>query len=290
MNLVLVGRHSLDELQEFAEENFSGVENRGLPRPDYSNELVFDEEHSFGRVYKIIPNKHIKTLSLRWTMPASPVSSRTKSAHYLSHVIGHEGPNSLLSALIKASLATTLSSGSSARLNQSFDTFSVAVSLTDKGELEYERVIEMIYMYINKIRNDGPQEYIYTEMREKALIDFENLTKSKAITYSSTLARRMNYITDDADIDDLLRLPYVYEKFDEEDINKRLDRLQPENMWVIYHSRLLKKEKEEHPERFKTERWYTKDFKTEELSAEFKAHLKTVLPEEAMNLGNAPPN
>ena len=50
-------------------------------------------------------------------MPVSKMACKKKSAHYLSHVLGHEGPNSLLSELIKASLATGLSAGSSARLN-----------------------------------------------------------------------------------------------------------------------------------------------------------------------------
>ena len=120
-----------------------------MPRKDFSGDVVFDEKHSFGRVFKIIPSKQIKTLSMRWTMPVSRMASKKKSAHYLSHVFGHEGPNSLLSELIRASLATGLSAGSSARLNQSFDIFSITISLTDKGEKDYKRVMELVYMYIN---------------------------------------------------------------------------------------------------------------------------------------------
>ena len=67
-------------------------------------------------------------------MPISTTFSREKSSSYFSHSIGHEGPNSLLSQLIKDSLATGLSAGSSSRLNQAFDMFSVSISLTDKGE------------------------------------------------------------------------------------------------------------------------------------------------------------
>jgi len=39
----------------------------------------------------------------------------------------------------------------------------------------------------------------------------------------------------------------------------------PENMYIIYHSLKHKIEKEENPEEFKTEKWYSKDFKVEKL-------------------------
>jgi insulysin len=67
-------------------------------------------------------------------MPITETFSKEKSNSYLSHSIGHEGPNSLLSQLIKDSLATGLSAGSSARLNQAFDMFTISIALTDKGE------------------------------------------------------------------------------------------------------------------------------------------------------------
>ena len=60
MNLVLVSRLSLAELEALATENFSQVENRELPVKDFTKEAVFDKEHTFGRICKIIPDKLIK--------------------------------------------------------------------------------------------------------------------------------------------------------------------------------------------------------------------------------------
>jgi len=145
MNLVLVSRLGLDELQELATENFSGVEDRGLPAKDFSKEVVFDKEHSFGRIFKIIPDKLQKTLALKWVMPASPLYEVKRSSRYLSHVIGHEGPNSLLSQLIKENLASGLSAGGGDRLNHAFEQFAVHMSLTEHGEKNYKQVIELVY-------------------------------------------------------------------------------------------------------------------------------------------------
>lgn len=52
----------------------------------------------------------------------------------------------------------------------------------------------------------------------------------------------------------------------------------------------MKEDKERNPGKFKRERWYSKDFTIEELSSDCKAHLKSVMPEEGMKMGNAPVN
>jgi len=61
----------------------------------------------------------------------------------LSHVLGHEGENSLLSYLINEDLATSLYSYCDHELS-SFSYFAVNITLTDKGFTNYERVIEIV--------------------------------------------------------------------------------------------------------------------------------------------------
>jgi len=39
--------------------------------------------------------------------------------------------------------------------------------LTDKGDKDYERVIELVYKFINRIKEKGPLGYIYAELKEK---------------------------------------------------------------------------------------------------------------------------
>ena len=97
----------------------------------------------------------MKSLVLRWILPGDTTFTKKKSISYISHVIGHEGPNSLLSCLIEQNLATNLTCGSTSRMNGAIDQFSISISLTDKGEKEYHRVMEIVYMFINKIRESG---------------------------------------------------------------------------------------------------------------------------------------
>jgi secreted Zn-dependent insulinase-like peptidase len=42
--------------------------------------------------------------------------------------------------------------GGSNRMQQAIDQYRVDITLTEKGELNYERVIELTYMFINKMK------------------------------------------------------------------------------------------------------------------------------------------
>ncbi len=62
MTLSLVGNHSLDYLQELAVANFDEVENKNLIQPDYSDEVTHCKENGLAHVFKIVPEKDLKTL------------------------------------------------------------------------------------------------------------------------------------------------------------------------------------------------------------------------------------
>ena len=55
------------------------------------------------------------------------------------------------------------------------------------------------------------------------------------VKYAMLLSNRMNYLKDE-DPKELLWAPYAFEKFDVEDIKKRMDCLVPDNMYIIMHS------------------------------------------------------
>ena len=58
------------------------------------------------------------------------------------------------------------------------------------------------------------REYIYEEIKNKKLLDFDNLTKHNAVMTAKSLADRMRYINNEKDLDEILFKPYHYEHFD----------------------------------------------------------------------------
>jgi insulysin len=70
-------------------------------------------------VIKIVPVKDVRRLELKWPMlPDSRHLWEGDPLAYISHLIGHEGKNSLLSELIRLDLATSISAGNYKRLQQ----------------------------------------------------------------------------------------------------------------------------------------------------------------------------
>ena len=91
MNLVLVGNQTLDELQHMAINNFEDIKNKKLMKKDFSHEKVFTKDHSFGKIYKVIPNKDFSQLTLKWQLPTTTNDWRSKSSDYLAQLFGNEG-------------------------------------------------------------------------------------------------------------------------------------------------------------------------------------------------------
>ena len=286
MNLVLVSRSSLDELEELAKTNFTDVPNKDLPYKDFSNETFYTKEHSFSRIFKVVPDKNLKQLKFVWIIPAASPIDVSKTARYLSHVIGHEGPNSLLSMLIKEGLSQALSSGSHPRLNYAIDEFSITIDLTENGEKNYEKVIEMVYTYLNKIKKEGPLDYVYNELKQKNLIDFNNMTKNSALRAAQSHARRLMYngrcINDENEdeiVSNILINPYLYENFNKEEMIDFLNKFKVDNSFIIFSSYKLKDDLEKNPDLYQKEYWYSKNFKIEKISDEFKEKLHNILPD-----------
>ena len=62
--------------------------------------------------------------------------------------------------------------------------------------------------------------------------------------YANDLVERLMYLKGGEQVNNIIFNPYAWEEYDPEDIKKRLECLVPQNMFVIYHSKLLLEEKE----------------------------------------------
>ncbi|CDW84143.1 insulin-degrading enzyme [Stylonychia lemnae] len=284
MRLVLVGRDSLENLEKLAVENFSDVVNKEVVLKDLSNEIVYDE-NSLGKLYKVVPHKNLKKILIHWNLPYSEHLWNQKPSSIISHLIGHEGPNSLLSQLIKEGLATSLQSSNSSRMD-CIDQFSVSVGLTDKGEENYQRVVELVYQYINQLKQSGIPKYVFDEKKRMYELSFEYKTKQSAISYAQTLAARMLKFIEDEEFNDLLWRPHALEVFDPEELQRRMNLLTPQNSFVIFQSK--KNEKEDSV--LLKEKWYGTPYSIEKIPDDTISYLAKVLPSLEVNLGLPPRN
>ena len=115
---------------------------------------------------------------------------KSKPLSYLSHLFGHEGENSLLSYLKQEDLAMELSAGSDHELKV-FSSFFVEITLTKKGLANINDVLSAVFKYAQRIRDLGPQEYVYEECQKIGKLKFDFLDKGNQTNYCVRLAREM---------------------------------------------------------------------------------------------------
>lgn len=232
MNLCIYGKDSIDDLEKLAVENFEDVENKSVELEDRSTPYPFPEE-KLGKIFRIVPHKDIRRLDIKWILPPTKHLYRVKPGEFISHIIGHEGPNSLLSYLIREGLAYELTS-SNDHVLEAWDYFHLSIKLTQKGEENFEQVMKIAFAAINFLKHSDLQKYIFDEMVAMNKISFENEPKQKAISVSNKLAWRINKLVKRGiSMEELLYYPYILEEFDEEVIKFHINELSP-HKWMVF--------------------------------------------------------
>ena len=52
------------------------------------------------------------------------------------------------------------------------DVLAVEIQLTKKGDAEYMKVLQAVFMHINQLKKDGVKEHVFDELKKKNEMDF----------------------------------------------------------------------------------------------------------------------
>lgn len=110
MKLVILGRESLDELEEWAADLFAGVRNKDLPQNRWESEVPFSKEDLLTQCFTK-PVMDSRELNLTFPIMAEELLFESQPSRYISHLIGHEGPGSIMSYVKSKGWANGLSAG-----------------------------------------------------------------------------------------------------------------------------------------------------------------------------------
>jgi insulysin len=226
MNLVVYANKSLDDIEKLVRELFSAVEDKSVTVPSFEEPPSYPPER-LGYLYFVKPVLNKDTLKFNWFYSNHSRDYYQKILDIVSHVIGHEGENSLLSYLKNEDLAVELSSYSDHMLN-AFSYFSCTITLTKKGLKDYERVIEIVSKITQNLIEEGPLEHVYDECSKLGNLRWEFLEKSNAVNTAVSLASRMN-LFEDENMKDLYSTRYLYKEFAKDRYHEALKKLVPEN-------------------------------------------------------------
>ena len=155
MSLVVLGREDLDELQDLVLNSFKEVEDKSVVVPRWTTAPFSDER--CGTLTYINPVKDIRSLKIKWGIPDMTEKYLSLPCSYISHLLGHEGPGSLLSHLKDKGWANSLGAGPTGG-SKGFGFFQVNLGMTEEGADNVSDIIKLVFQYLNMLKSQGPQE------------------------------------------------------------------------------------------------------------------------------------
>jgi insulysin len=131
MKLVVLGREPLDLLQKWVEEFFAAVEDKNLPQNRWEDELPY-RPNDLGTQVFAKPVMDSRELNLTFPFINEEYMHESQPSRYLSHLIGHEGPGSIMSYVKNKGWANSLSAGAYPVCPGTPGLFDVQVRLTEE--------------------------------------------------------------------------------------------------------------------------------------------------------------
>jgi len=263
MKLVVLGRESLDELEGVVADLFSGVRNKDLPQNRWDEVQPFTEREALTQVFAK-PVMDSRTLDIYFPYQDEEDLYESQPSRYLSHLIGHEGPGSILAYIKSKGWANGLSAGAMP-ICPGAALFTISIRLTEDGLRQYEEIIKVVFQYISLVRESQPQEWIVQEIKGMAEVDFRYKQKTPASSFTSKLSSVMQK---PLPREWLLSGSRLIRKFDPEAITKAVEYLRTDNFRLTIVSRDFPADWD------RKERWYGTEYKYQPIPETLVAAVK----------------
>lgn len=225
MSLVVLGKESLDELARMVVPLFSAVPNKGVVRPTWPQHPYGPEQ--LGLQAHVVPVKDNRFLYITFPTPDLRKFYKAGPGDYVAHLIGHEGPGSLLSELKSRGWVNSLVGGEKDGA-RGFSFTIVNVDLTEEGLDHTDDIVHLVFQYLNMLRAEGPQRWIFQELQELWRMAFRFKGKDTPQSYVRDLAGMLHLFP----FQDVLAGPYLLEEYRPDLINDLLNYLRPDNVRI----------------------------------------------------------
>lgn len=225
MRLVVFGAESLDELEAMVVPRFASVPNRDIATEAIAAPLFVED--ALPMLVQVQPQATQRQLEVSFPVPDYRSAYRSNPLGYLGNLVGHEGIGSLLARLKEEGLAESLGAGSGLGWRGGA-LFSVSIGLTGEGLARQDRVLQLLFAYLDMLREEGPQPWLYEEQSQLAELQFRFREKANPVNYASALASGMHYYAPE----DILRGSSLMTDYDPVMLEELLSQVVPGNALV----------------------------------------------------------
>ncbi|XP_060526171.1 insulin-degrading enzyme [Cylas formicarius] len=255
MCLAVLGKESLDELEEVVVELFGSVNNKNVKAARWETHPFKDDQ--LRTVVYVTPVKDLRNLNI--VFPCDDYTDFYKSAptNYLSHLIGHEGPGSILSALKARGWSNQLVGGVRTS-SRGFSFFGISVDLTEEGMNHVDDIVKLVFQYINMLKKEKPLKWIQDENRDIGNMTFRFKDKESPRNYISNVVNNLQLYP----LEDVLCAQYMLNEWKPELIEKALKDFVPEKVRLAVVAKAFENICDE------TEPWYGTKFSKQNIPLE----------------------
>ena len=239
MRLAMLSNLSLSEQEHLARQYFGDIPDHPVEKPFIDPNFRKPLKDKY-RLIKIKTIKDSRSLGLEFPTIRLQDHLDSKPASVVASVLGYEGKGSLLSKLKEEGLALGLSAGGGDS-HPNISSFDINISLTEKGETEYQRIMELVFAYIEMLRESGLKEYTFKEIQAMAQTNFDWKSPQEGMGYVAGRAAQMQRYK----LEDIDTLPYLFKKHEPDAYRAILETLKPENMLVSLMSQKVNTDKVE---------------------------------------------
>ncbi len=229
MNLVVVGREPVEQLQSWVTEIFSNIADVNASSLSVSEPLFADGALPALLQYRTLKNE--PKLTLMFPVPNLREYWRQAPAVYIGNILGHEGRGSLLSDLKEQGWANGLYVGSG-NTGINSHTISVVISLTEEGLRRWQEAAAYTFQYIREIDRRGIEKWRFDEQKLLSEIEFRFADVNSSSDYVTVLADALHFYPRN----ELLVALYQVQDYDPELIRDILARMNPSNVLTILSS------------------------------------------------------
>ncbi|CAH2005923.1 unnamed protein product [Acanthoscelides obtectus] len=284
MTLAVQARLPMQTLEQYIVECFSNVPNNNLPPEDLSqfSTSIFKTPY-FTRIYYVKPMKDLCQVDLTWCLPSFRDKYKSKAHEYISHLMGDEGNESLLSYLRNRvwAISTSIGNGESGtELNSIYSLYTVSIVLTEEGLKQVDEVIAAVFSYLSMLKQIGPEERVFNEMKLIADTAFRFAREDPAVDTVEDLCENMQIYPPE----DYITGSELYYEYDPEGIKEIMDLLQPSSMNIMIVSKKLPKDIVYD----QTEKWFGTRYTDREVPASWISKWESVKPYPEFSI--PPPN
>ena len=223
MTLAVSAPLPLETLEELVKERFSGIKNRQAD-PFMDGVPLIEAQHTQQQI-NVKTLKDIRQLSLTFPVDARRDYWNRKPLNFIANQLGYEGNGSLLSYLKAEGLADGLGAWVGIDLPEQA-TFDLSIDLTEKGMQQIDHIVGSVFSAIELIKAKGIQSQLYAEQAQLASTNFMFQERSEPVHTVMRLSQSLN----DYPVDQILRAPYAFDRFDADLVHRYLTQLTPDNL------------------------------------------------------------